>query len=122
MKLKYTGLSHERSFVKGDFTRHGLEGDDVGAVKFNAGNNWIAEVPDAVGEWLIENEAPEFREATEEDEVEPDMTRVNSLSRPRGKRSDAAGLTEGSTESDLGEPGPAGKTAKKASASTSKSA
>jgi len=82
MKLKYTGLSHNRSFVKADFTRHGI--DDQGAVHFNADNNWVAEVSDTAGEWLIANEAPDFRAAEESDETEADETRVNTQPRAFG--------------------------------------
>lgn len=82
MKLKFTGPAHNRSFTKADFSRHGI---DQEAVKFNADNNFVAEVSDEAGAWLIENEAPEFRVATDDDETEQDLTRVGTPSRAMGK-------------------------------------
>lgn len=82
MKLKYTGRAHERSFLKSDFTGVGLE--NGAAVKFNAGNNYVAEVDDEVGAWLLEVESDAFREATREDETEEDLTRASAA--PRGMR------------------------------------
>lgn len=87
MKLKYTGQSHNRDFVKADFARHGI--DDQGAVHFNVDNNFVAEVSDTAGTWLIANEAPEFREATEEDETVQDLSRVGTQPRAMGKLPDA---------------------------------
>ena len=81
MKLKYTGLSHVRSFRKSDFTRHGLEGGE--AVSFDESNNWTAEVDDSVAEWLIANDG-EFREANDDDESTPDFTRAGSQGRIKG--------------------------------------
>lgn len=78
-KLKFTGRAHERSFVKGDFTKHSV--DDGHAVKFNVDNNFVAEVSDGMAEWLLANEGAEFHEATEEDEKEQDLTRVGTPAR-----------------------------------------
>lgn len=110
MKIKYEGRSHERSFTKADFVRHGIE--NQGAVQFDASNNWVAEVSDEAGHWLIENEVavevgtgartPEFREATEEDETIQDMTRVGSTPWNKPPKSVADAISEGGTSS--GEP------------------
>lgn len=76
IQLKYTGLYHEISFKKVDFERH--EVDDQGAVSFNGGNNWVAEVSNDGAELLQFLFPKEFREAKETDLTEPDLSRVGS--------------------------------------------
>lgn len=79
MKLKYDGRAHERSFTKSDFKSVGLKNGT--ALKFNEDNNYIAEVDDEVAAWLLANEAPDFREATEKDEEVQDTSRPGAVPR-----------------------------------------
>lgn len=74
MKLTFTGMADERSFVKEDFSRHGIE--DQGAVKFNAKNKFTAEVSDAAGAWLLSDESglkEQFKDADAQEEVEASL-------------------------------------------------
>jgi hypothetical protein len=116
MKLKYIGLSHERSFTKADFDRHGLDGG--AAVRFNERNNYIAEVDDSVANWLIANEAPDFREATEDDETTPDMTRVGATMRTSGMVAPKGDAFDAPIGDDASTPHKSSGTGKKASASS----
>lgn len=100
MKLKYTGLGHVKTFNKGDFTRQGVE--DAQAVTFDQRNNWVAEVPDAQGQWLLDNAADAFREATEEDETVSDETRSGPAGRVKAPRSLGGSEDEGDGEGEEG--------------------
>lgn len=70
MLLRYKGTSDVRSFVKNDFTRHLGEDTEAKAVHFDAKNDFTAEVPDDVGQWLLDNEGGEFVKADEASKAE----------------------------------------------------
>lgn len=103
--VKYTGHAHIRDFVKGDFTRHGV--DDQGAVKFNEANNWVEDVSDDAAEFLKATD--EFRDATEDDKTAEDLTRPGTTPKRLDWRSRAADAPPSHTsvgsggESDAGE-------------------
>lgn len=72
-------------------------------MKFNGDNNWIAEVSDEAAALLQELFPGDFREATEDDASEPDLSRSGSVVKPRRLRA-AEGDTVAVEHEDSGDP------------------